>query len=830
MYNPVCPNCQKEMQIPGEIPPGGIFCPNCKTRQKLFAPGTMLGNYKILRFISCGNMGCVYLAEQVTVDRKVALKVLDENKAKKTAEVEKFLNEARNTVRFSHPNIVNAIDAGLFGDVYGIAVQYVEGENLETLLGRGKIYSPTEALRIVLTIAEALKTIWNRTKMFHKDIKPANIMITPEGDPMLLDMGIAQNLGEGSVEEGVIEGTPLYMSPEQAKGEKLSWSTDCYSLGATLFHMVTGTPPFWDEDVNKILEKHCFAPIPNPDKVYLRNTGKSIRFPDAFRRILEKMLAKTQATRYRSWEDVLEDMTGSLILLEELHSVKGFPKDEMAERLNKLSPSANISGNGDFSREKVTRTPFFPAKHPVFTAVVTFLFLVILTLTLYWHLSCKKDVDTATRLLTALESLTDISDSQTLKKGKNLYGKLQDLSANSLPINIFYAARIKEAGQNILTEDARFKNDQERLLAAEKTLADTFQEIRRLLDETGSKAHFPSNIYEQNIHFTLTQQCVQTTVLTTKIREKFLDCKNTLLREKASFRISEYGQKCAELLLALETAGKGFESTFENVHKEIRKETQRLEKEKKKLLMTQQRKKPLPEEEGKKKKQLRNSKEFLLARTALYTRKSKMKIRKLVLSFHDDFSAKLKECKKALILPDILSAFPDAVKQNKNFLAFVKRVEDLYKEGETFHNKLADSDNLCKGFIMKIPKTKKTAALLRIKKGEALFVKDYDNWKFMLKDLSRFTLVRLSVFAVNKNGNFSPFHFAYYLRIKAYDKALDMINPASQERKILSILLYDFLSDEHKKRRGRPSYGLTRKYKNTPEFKKIFGKKGKGRK
>lgn len=253
------------------------------------------------RLLASGGCGRVYLADQVAMERQVAIKILKQSLADQEDAAERFINEARNAAKFQYPNIVTTLEAGKVNGLYYIAMQYVNGETVEKQLDDGKIFSESEALSIVIKIAGALQLIWNKHRMFHKDIKPANIMLDSDNEAMLLDMGIAQQAGEESLINGEVEGSPFYMSPEQIQGKTLTWSTDLYSLGATLYHMVTGCVPFYDKSIDQILEMHNNAPYPEPSE---RAPGSDIS-PE-LSGLMKRMLGKTPRKRFSSWEEFLQ--------------------------------------------------------------------------------------------------------------------------------------------------------------------------------------------------------------------------------------------------------------------------------------------------------------------------------------------------------------------------------------------------------------------------------------------------------------------------------------------------------------------------------------------
>lgn len=310
-------------------PQGKITCSRCgevlpvSSLQKLLAAGTRVAGYEIIRHIASGGTGSVYLAEQISMERQVALKILNADQVS-SGNAERFLNEARNTAKFENPHVVSVIDTGISDGYYYLAMRYVDGESLEDILQRGRVFSEEETLVIGITVADALRMIWNKYKMFHKDIKPGNIMLTHENEAMILDMGTAQERGKSLLADGDIEGSPYYMSPEQARGEELSWSSDQYSLGATMYQMVTGQYLYNGPDVEMILRQHDSAPFPDP----------AVRVPELnisgpMTSILRKMLEKKPAQRYASWEEFIRDAKK---LLKKIIEEKGSSTPERLQR------------------------------------------------------------------------------------------------------------------------------------------------------------------------------------------------------------------------------------------------------------------------------------------------------------------------------------------------------------------------------------------------------------------------------------------------------------------------------------------------------------------
>ncbi|OQA81247.1 MAG: Serine/threonine-protein kinase PrkC [Lentisphaerae bacterium ADurb.Bin242] len=302
----ICDHCGTSFQAePTES--GTIVCTSCGAAFPVASAdiplpaGTRVAGFEIIRHLASGGMGNVYVGKQLSMERTVALKILNPRLIDE-ANVGRFLEEARNTAKFQNPHVVSVIDAGVSETgLYYIAMQYVEGETLEALLGRGRTFTEDEALMTALTVAGALKTIWNKFQMFHKDIKPGNIMLTPDNDAMILDMGIAQSRGASVLINGQVEGSPYYMSPEQARGDVLSWSTDLYSLGATIYQMVTGVFPYDAPTLEGILLKHNSAPFPEPEV-----RAPNIYVSPQLTALLRRMMGKAPADRFASWEEFIE--------------------------------------------------------------------------------------------------------------------------------------------------------------------------------------------------------------------------------------------------------------------------------------------------------------------------------------------------------------------------------------------------------------------------------------------------------------------------------------------------------------------------------------------
>ncbi|NOY82683.1 MAG: protein kinase [Kiritimatiellaeota bacterium] len=262
--------------------------------------GTVIAGYRIEEAIGRGAMAVVYRAVQLNLQRSVALKVLTEELAGDQEFVARFFNEARAAAAISHPNIIQAYDAGVAeGDIYYFAMEYVEGETLQTRIVREGRLDVRPALDIALDIAGALQYGWEKQRLTHGDIKPENIMVTSEGETKLADFGLAKVAGHEYAGEGIML-TPLYAPPERIRGEagEGDCRADIYSFGATLYHMLAGAPPFPGEDPTTVMRRHLEEAIPSLRRV----APPPPREVDEY---VQRLLAKTPGERPADWAQVV---------------------------------------------------------------------------------------------------------------------------------------------------------------------------------------------------------------------------------------------------------------------------------------------------------------------------------------------------------------------------------------------------------------------------------------------------------------------------------------------------------------------------------------------
>lgn len=259
--------------------------------------GKILGNYRILRKIGEGGMGTVYMARDVGLEREVAIKIISPELARNPGLMTRFRVEAIAQARLNHSNIVTIHSFEQQNDTYYIVMEYVEGKTLKEIIKERAKMPVKQALKIFSRLLEGIAYA-HRKGVLHRDIKPANVFITPDETVKIGDFGIAKVSGiNGLTRAGSTVGTPLYSSPEQIRGEKMGPGTDIYSLGVTLYEMLTGVQPFKTGSGSdfEIQQAHLEKTPGNPS---LLNSAVLSNL-DA---IVMKSLAKSPSERFRSAE------------------------------------------------------------------------------------------------------------------------------------------------------------------------------------------------------------------------------------------------------------------------------------------------------------------------------------------------------------------------------------------------------------------------------------------------------------------------------------------------------------------------------------------------
>jgi len=333
----ICPSCSYET----EAEPGTrLQCPRCETEipaeamrdssvvAEELAPGLSLGQrlggYVLEGLLGSGGMAVVFSARQISLNRKVAVKVLPQDLAENEEFVKRFDSEAAVLAALSHPNVVNVIDRGKEGDFYFFVMELVEGEDLKGLMAARERLTQEEALRIAEQTCDALSYA-HKKGVIHRDIKPANIMITPDGVVKITDFGLAhlsRHEGDADLTQDLqVIGTLKYMAPEQLQDAKsVDARADVYSLGVVLYEMLTGELPL--------------GTFPLPSEV---DPGLDVRLDD----VITKALRMKRAERYST----IDDMRGALHQIATTPRVTAAQREtEQEKKVSEVTPTAVVTG------------------------------------------------------------------------------------------------------------------------------------------------------------------------------------------------------------------------------------------------------------------------------------------------------------------------------------------------------------------------------------------------------------------------------------------------------------------------------------------------------
>jgi len=312
-------------------------------------PGTRFGHYEIIRQIGIGGMGEVYLAKDQRLDRRVAIKILNDKFSRVEANLKRFVREAKAASALNHPNILVIHEIGESEATHYIVSEFIEGRTLREALTQSPM-SLAEVLDIAIQIASALSAA-HGAHLVHRDIKPENVMVRPDGYVKVLDFGLAKlvkqknksfiGLEESTAKQnqtakGVILGTVNYMSPEQAKGERVDEQTDIFSLGVVISEMITGRTPFAGASMSETFANLINAE-PQPLSLFAPNV------PDELRCIVATTLRKNKEERYQTMNDVLTNLKNlrkNLTLDEKLEY-----SDSRGDKANKTLYAATGEAN-----------------------------------------------------------------------------------------------------------------------------------------------------------------------------------------------------------------------------------------------------------------------------------------------------------------------------------------------------------------------------------------------------------------------------------------------------------------------------------------------------
>ncbi len=319
---------------------------------------TSLPGFHLLKKVGAGGMGTVYLAVHRSTGEQVALKVISARLALDSDFLGRFHRETTALQGLRHPHICNVVESGTQGTTHFLAMEYINGPALSSLLKEYRALPESYVLMVVRQVAEGLGYVWAKAGLVHRDIKPENILIQrspgagelfpPDDIAKLIDFGLVKmaNEDEHLTQTGMTIGTPLYMSPEQVRGEKLDCRSDIYGLGATAYHLLTGMPPFRASSPGAIMSAHLTEPVPDPGDL-VPGLSPSVR------RLVATAMAKNPNERFvdvtallHAIDAALEEMRermgdGKMQLLRKPLVVKKAARRPEAESGETLAPSAD---------------------------------------------------------------------------------------------------------------------------------------------------------------------------------------------------------------------------------------------------------------------------------------------------------------------------------------------------------------------------------------------------------------------------------------------------------------------------------------------------------
>ncbi len=368
-----------------------------KAETKNLEAGKRFGHYEIVRQIGAGGMGEVYLAEDKKLDRRVAVKILNEKFSRHESNLQRFIQEAKAASALNHPNILVIHEVGEAEDAHYIVSEFVEGKTLREIIKESPL-KLSEVLDIAIQIAGALCAA-HAAHIVHRDIKPENIMVRSDGYAKILDFGLAKLVEQKAVgfedatvkqnetAKGVILGTVNYMSPEQAKGERVDERTDIFSFGVLLYEMIASRTPFAGNTMSE-----TFANLINSEPQPLSRFAANI--PDELQRIVSKMLRKNIDERYHTMKDVLTDLKS---LRETLTFDERLEKSHSSNdgKATAISPAA--TGDASIQTDETNYNFTRQIKQRKSLAVIVLAALLIGAISFgYYFWSAKKSASSAT--------------------------------------------------------------------------------------------------------------------------------------------------------------------------------------------------------------------------------------------------------------------------------------------------------------------------------------------------------------------------------------------------------------------------------------------------
>src|SRR5471030_576506 len=298
MVTTTCAKCGNLIDVTGLDPGDSIACPYCSNQ---FAITRQFGNFVLERQVGSGGMGAVYLGRDLTLNRTVAVKVLKPELVTDQKFMATFLREAEITASLNHPNIVQVYAFGQHEGVYYMVVEYISGGSLDDKIAeRGQI-TELEGIEIGIAVARGLECALERGGLIHRDIKPGNILFNANNTPKVVDFGLSWSFDTTDHFDGEIWGRTYYVAPEKLERETETFRSDLYSLGATLFHAMSGRPPYEGEDPKAVAMKHLNGNVVS-FKAFVPDISDQTTYA------VSKAMARYPEDRYESYAAFIEQL------------------------------------------------------------------------------------------------------------------------------------------------------------------------------------------------------------------------------------------------------------------------------------------------------------------------------------------------------------------------------------------------------------------------------------------------------------------------------------------------------------------------------------------
>lgn len=316
-----CGACRVKIFIPSDLRPfESIPCTKCG--HPVLMPMTFR-QFELRSIIASGGMGTVYRAWDMMLHREVAVKMLKREMAADEEVLQSFYREARASASLNHTNIIHIYTFDEFEGQPYLVMELADTDSLDKQIERDGRVPELRVLDVATKIASALDTALKRN-LLHRDIKPGNILFNADGEPKLVDFGLARDAEDESADQSVIWGTPYYVAPEKANRERETFHSDMYSLGATLYHAITGHVPFEAEEMIDVVLAHINTPLTPPNQVVPEITQPT---SDA----LVTAMAKDPRERFRTYDEFIMAFTAarSQLLIQQLQMTQE-PEDGAA--------------------------------------------------------------------------------------------------------------------------------------------------------------------------------------------------------------------------------------------------------------------------------------------------------------------------------------------------------------------------------------------------------------------------------------------------------------------------------------------------------------------